>query len=179
MNNNIKKWITEYGIEFLINIGIKKGDKVFDCCCGEGNYSIPAAKIVGPKGLVYALEMNKSKLNTLKETSDLVKVKNIKIIDTEFKATLPLSSKSIDIILLYDIFWYFSLDDIRLSRLINEVYRISKDSVIFSVYPEHVDKNKLKLKIEKANFLLEKEILKTLVHDNELKTGQVWNFRKL
>ena len=30
MNDNIKKWINEYGVEFLRNIGIKKGDKVFD-----------------------------------------------------------------------------------------------------------------------------------------------------
>lgn len=30
MNENIKKWINEYGVEFLRNIGIKKGDKVFD-----------------------------------------------------------------------------------------------------------------------------------------------------
>jgi len=88
------------------------------------------------------------------------------------------SDKSVDIILLYDIFWYFSLDGLSLYRLLDEVYRISKDNVIVSVYPEHIDRHMLKQKMEKSNFVMEKESLKTLIHDNKFKKGYIMNFIK-
>ena len=175
MNEIANKWKSKYGTKFLKDIGVKKGDRVFDCCCGEGNFSIPAARVVKQDGLVYALEMNSQKLNVLKEKSDLEKLKNIKIIQMEFKTDLPLPDKSVNIILLYDIFWYFSLDDKRLRTLLDEVYRISKGNAIISVYPEHIDRHMLKQRIEDASFIMEKESLKSLIHDNKFKKGYILN----
>ena len=179
MNEIANKWKNKYGIKFLKDIGVKKGDIVFDCCCGEGNFSILAAKIVKQDGLVYALEMDNQKLNVLQEKSDLEKLQNIKIIQMEFKIDLPLPDKSVDIILLYDIFWYFSLDNKKLRTLLDEVYRISKDDAIVSVHPEHIDRHMLKQKIEDSGFVMEKEFLKTLIHDNKIKKGYILNFRKV
>jgi ubiquinone/menaquinone biosynthesis C-methylase UbiE len=173
------KWMTYYGISFLKKAGIKKGDIIFDCCCGEGNYTIPAARIVGRDGLVYAMDMNKDKIKNLKDKSDLRNLKNIKIIEEEFKKVIPLAGKSIDIVFLYDIFWYFSIDDNRLPLLLNEAHRILKDDCIISVYPEHIDRDKLKQLIIESDFVLEKEISSLLIHDNSLTRGIIWNFKKL
>jgi ubiquinone/menaquinone biosynthesis C-methylase UbiE len=175
----VDKWTKEHGVKFLKEVGIKKGDIIFDCCCGEGNYTIPAARIAGKNGTVYAMDMNKNKLDTLKEKSNLENLINIKIIETEFKKSIPLPDKSIDMVLLYDIFWYFSLDDNKLHRLLDEVYRISKDNTILSVYPEHIDRHELKEIIEDSSFTMEKEFLKTLIHDNKFKKGYILNFRKV
>jgi len=82
-------------------------------------------------------------------------------------------------VLLYDIFWYFSIEDIRLPLLLDEVYRILKNNGLLSIYPEHVDTNKLKLIIIDANFRLEKEFFNTLIHNNNLKKGYIWNFKKV
>ena len=62
----VDKWTKEYSVKFLKEVGIKKGDTIFDCCCGEGNYTIPAARIAGKNGTVYAMDMNKNKLGTKK-----------------------------------------------------------------------------------------------------------------
>ena len=171
MNEIANKWKNKYGIKFLKDIGVKKGDIVFDCCCGEGNFTIPAARVVKKNGLVYALEMNSQKLDVLKESSDPEKLKNIKIIQAEFKTDIPVPDKSVDIILLYDIFWYFSLDDKKLHRLLDEVYRILKDDAMVSVYPEHINRYELKERMEDSSFKMEKEFLKTLIHDNKFKKG--------
>jgi ubiquinone/menaquinone biosynthesis C-methylase UbiE len=173
-NNHAKKYITK----LLKEVGIKKGDIVFDCCCGEGNYTLPAADIVERDGLVYALEMNKDKINILKKKSRFKNLNNIIIIEKEFEDLLPLEDQSIDIALLYDIFWYFSIENIKLQLLINEIYRILKDNGLISIYPEHVDKDKLKQIIINNNFNLEKEIYTFLIHDNNIQKGCVWDFKK-
>ncbi len=175
----VDKRIKEYAIKLLKKLGIKKGDTIFDCCCGEGNYTLPAANIINKDGIVYAMDMNKNKINTLKEKSDLENLRNIKIIEEEFKKVIPLADKSIDIVLLYDIFWYFSIGDIKLSMLLSEVYRILKNNGLISVYPEHVDTDKLKQIISNANFVLEKEFSSVVIHDNNLKKGYIWNFKKV
>ncbi|MBA7679580.1 2-methoxy-6-polyprenyl-1,4-benzoquinol methylase [subsurface metagenome] len=175
----VDKWTKEHGVKFLKEVGIKKGDIIFDCCCGEGNYTIPAARIAGKNGTVYAMDMNKNKLDTLKEKFNSENLINIKIIKTEFKKSIPLADKSIDMVLLYDIFWYFSIEDIRLSVLLDEVYRTLKDNGLISVYPEHVDINKLKQKIINSNFILERELFNTIIHDNNLQKRHIWNFRKV
>jgi len=174
----VDKWTKKHGVKFLKEVGIKKGNIIFDCCCGEGNYTLTAARIADQNGLVYAMDMSKDKIIKLKEKSNLENLKNIKIIEKEFKKVIPLADKSIDIALLYDIFWYFSVEDIKLSVLLDEVYRILKDKGLISIYPEHTDTKKLKQIIINANFKLEKEFSSFLIHDNNLQKGYILNFKK-
>jgi len=175
----IDKWAKELGVKFLKEVGVKKGDIIFFFFCGERNYTIPAAKIASKNSIVYAMDMNKNKLDILKKKSNLENLKNIKIIEKEFKKFIPLPDKSIGVVLLYDIFWYFSIKDVKLLKLLDEVNRISKDNSLISVYPEHINKNKLKKIIESYNFRFENEIFNTLIHDNSLKKDYIWNFRKM
>jgi len=80
----VNKQIKDHGVKLLKEVGIKKGDIIFDCCCGEGNYTLPAAEITNKNGMVYAMDMNKNKTDTLKQKSNLENLKNIKIIEKEF-----------------------------------------------------------------------------------------------
>jgi len=169
------KWTKKYGIKFLRAAGIKKGDIIFDCCCGEGNYTIPAAKITRKNGMVYAMDMNKNKLDALREKFNLENL----IIELEFVKSVPLDSGSVDIVLLYDIFWYFSTYDKRLKLLLKESYRILKDYGLISVYPEHIDSDRLKKIILNSGFKLDREISDIIIHEHKLQKGYVWNFRKI
>jgi len=172
------RWLKNKCTGFLRKVGVKKSDIIFDCCCGEGNYTIPAARISGSNGIVYAMEMNRNKLHTLREKFKSEGLKNIKIMEREFNESVPLHDESVDIILLYDIFWYFSTGDMRLASLLNESQRILKDDGIVSVYPQHIDLGILKQTILDAGFKLDKGISETIIHEDRLQKGYIWNFKK-
>jgi len=171
-------WLKNKCISFMRKVGVKKSDIIFDCCCGEGNYTIPAARISGVNGIVYAMEKNRNKLRTLRDKFESEGLKNIKIIEREFNESIPLHDESVDIILLYDIFWYFSAGDMRLRSLLNECKRILKHDGALSVYPQHIDLSILKQTIIDAGFKLEREISETVIHDDRLQDGYIWNFKK-
>jgi ubiquinone/menaquinone biosynthesis C-methylase UbiE len=173
------RWIKKYGEIFLRQAGIKKGDIIFDCCCGEGNYTIPAAKISGRNGTVYAMDMDKDKLDRLREKLYSENLKNISVIELEFDRSLPLTDRSVDIVLLYDIFWYFSNYDEKLKLLLEESYRILKDCGSVSVYPEHTDPDRLKQVILNSGFKLDREFSAIIIHEHRLQKKYVWNFRKI
>jgi ubiquinone/menaquinone biosynthesis C-methylase UbiE len=71
-NEDRREWQNPEKI--LISIGLKKGYTFIDIGCGEGFFSIPAAKIVGSKGTVFGVDINDhsiNKLNNLAEKNSL------------------------------------------------------------------------------------------------------------
>ena len=56
--------INEYIERHLQNYGIKENLSILDFGCGRGNYTIRAAQIVGENGKVYAIDEDKTKLNS-------------------------------------------------------------------------------------------------------------------
>jgi len=105
-------------------------------------------------------------------------LKNIRRIDTSGEVKIRLSDNSVDVVLLYDIFWYFPPWDPKLTKLLAEVYRISKPSALISVLPKHVDPAMLKDKVEDAGFKLKDKISGIIIHDGTLEEGYVLNFIK-
>jgi len=171
--------LEEHAFEILEKAGIKRGKTVLDFGCGSGTYTIPAAKIVGEKGIVYALDKDKKVLDKLTQKAESVGLRNIKRTDTSSKLKIPLHDESVDIVLLYDVFhsYYFSqVADRR--KLLEEVRRVSKRDALISVWPKHME-SEAKEEIESANFYLEREYFGMLIHDDEdIEKGKVLNFRK-
>jgi len=60
------KWSSEQIEVVLRDFGVHQGQTVLDFGCGEGTYTIPAARIVGKHGTVYALDQAESRLDTLR-----------------------------------------------------------------------------------------------------------------
>lgn len=178
MKNDNEKLLEQKNGEVLREIGIRNGQIVLDFGCGAGNYTIPAAKIVGRKGRVYALDKNGGKLDKLMRRARLEGIENIVRMETSGEVDIELDDETVDAVLLYDIFWYFPLTDPRLLKLLNEVYRVSRSNALISVYPEHIDQEELKVKIERSGFHLKNRYLVTLSHEDRLEKGQVFNFRK-
>jgi len=178
MVDYVKEWLEGRGESFLQDIGIKEGDTVLDFGCGLGNYTIPAAKIVKGKGRVYALDKDKRSLDKLMRKAESMGLKNIIRMDTSGEVGIRLDDESVDVILLYDIFWYFPLSDPRLTKLLVEIYRVAKCGALISVLPKHIDAEKLKDKIESTGFHLENRYRGIIIHDNILERGQVLNFVK-
>jgi hypothetical protein len=84
----------------------------------------------------------------------------------------------VDAVLLYDIFWYFTLWDPRLPQLLSEVYRILRPAALVSVYPKHIDSEQLQEKIENAGFHLKERLFVTFIHEGVLGKDFVLNFSK-
>ncbi|MDI6916517.1 MAG: class I SAM-dependent methyltransferase [Thermoplasmatales archaeon] len=176
--NDVEKWLDKEGEIFIKGIGIKKGDTVVDFGCGTGHYTIPAAKVVGSEGKVYAIDKDRVALEKLIRTAKSEGLKNIEPIKTSGEIKLNLEDESIDVVLLYDILHSYYLGALKRKKLLKEVYRVSKTNALISVYPKHMEIKKIKGEIENVNFYFEKKHYKKLVHDDNFDEGYVLNFRK-
>jgi len=94
----------------LERAGLEEGQVVLDFGCGSGNYSIPAAKIVRNTGKVYAVDRDSSKLKELAGRMKREGLGNIETVGTGGELEFPWEDGSVDTVLLYDIFWYFTID---------------------------------------------------------------------
>ncbi len=81
MNNPSKEWLIDHAEEVLREIGIKEDEIILDFGCGSGTYTIPAAKLVGEKGLVYAVDKDKKELDNLIYKAKSAGLNNIKEIE--------------------------------------------------------------------------------------------------
>jgi len=94
------KWSSEQIEVVLRDFGVHQGQTVLDFGCGEGTYTIPAARIVGKHGTVYALDQADNRLDTLRAKAKSVGIENIHIMLSTAPASVELADKSVDFILL-------------------------------------------------------------------------------
>ncbi len=91
----------------LANCKIKPGMSVCDMGCGNGFYSFRLAEMVGPEGLVYAVDIQPEMLVLLREEMERRGVDNIvPILGSVHNPRLP--ANQIDAILLADVYHEFS-----------------------------------------------------------------------
>lgn len=182
MKSDIERWLKASGEIYLKDIGIKKGQIVLDFGCGDGHYTIPAAKVVGKKGLVYAQDKDKKALDELIKRAKSEGLENIKAIKTKGELRIDLDDKSLDAVLLYDVLHFHEMEERR--KIYGEVYRILKNGALLSIFPRHhkeymhLKLEEVKKEIEKANFYFEGKFLKGLLHDDDYVKDYVFNFRR-
>ena len=186
MKKKIEKWGEESGERILRYIGISEGQTVLDFGCGCGNYTIPAARIVGEQGLVYALDEDDSVIEQLMNRVKVTGLKNVIKPDAPTRLDTSLDDESVDVVLLYDVlqYYYFPHKEDR-QQLLREIYRILKPNAVLSLYPTHLrswmepNLDEVKREIEEAKFHEEGEYLGvTMVHDDKIEEGSIINFRK-
>ena len=186
MRTDLDRWIKEDGMTFFREIGLKCGQSVLDFGCGEGHYTIPASKVVGIKGKVFALDKNEKVLDSSKISVKNANLKNVKIINGDSR--IPLKDNSIDAALCYDVIHCEKREERK--KIYNEIYRVLREKGIFSVYPKHyrgddpimeladVTLTSIIDSIEDSDFFLDSRISKRLIHDGHFNEGFVLNFRK-
>jgi ubiquinone/menaquinone biosynthesis C-methylase UbiE len=171
----------QYAEKTLRDIGVQKGQSVLDCCCGSGRYAIAAAKLVGDRDIVYAVDKDSQRLDQLRESVRSGQIHNIKIIRADVESQIPLSDRTVDVVLLYDVFWYFRPGGNSMIHLIQEVYRVAEIDALISVYPTHVSSDEMILfkdEMGKRDLEFENEYSERLIHEGRIENGTVLNFRK-
>jgi ubiquinone/menaquinone biosynthesis C-methylase UbiE len=135
----------------LLDLGIKAGQVVLDFGCGSGTYTIPAAKLVGNGGRIYALDLNSDSLDRMEKRANQEGLANIVRIDASGEGDIPLENGSIDVILLIDVVHLIE----NRETLFDEAYRILKRDGLFIVYPMHVAEEEVEELANRRNFGLE------------------------
>jgi len=137
----------------LLELGISAGQVVLDFGCGSGTYTIPAAKLVGKGGRVYALDINSSFLDRIEEMAKNEGLKNIVRIDVSGEEKIHIDNEAVDVILVIDV---LHLIDDR-PTLFDEAYRILKQGGLLIVYPMHVTEKEVEELATSRNLSLEEK----------------------
>jgi len=146
------EWLRGHIKEVLTEIGIEENQRVLDFGCGSGAYAIPAAKLVGEKGKVYALDKDAEALETLKESIGKEELGNVEtILSSDLR--ISLEKESADLVLLYDV---IHLIEDR-ARLFAEIFRILEPDGVVSIYPMHVKKDEVLRQMRESRFFLKAE----------------------
>jgi len=184
----MRRWERQQGVAFLRKIGVKPCQTVLDFGCRVGHYTIPAARIVGNNGIVYAIDTEEDVLKELHQKANAYKLTNIRIIKSSGRIKLPLESEDVDVVLFFDVLHY--LDKHNRKKLYQEAQCVLKQDGLLSVYPKHtleddplqefrrLSLSDVKREIEGSNFVFEHKFCGLISHDDGLNQGCVLNFSK-
>ena len=107
---------------------VQEGQSFLDYGCGIGSFAIPAARIVGEKGKVYALDCFPRQLEIVEEKSREEGLTNIETIASHNKTGLD--SECIDVIWMCDV-----LHEVKERQaVLEELHRVLKRDGVLAIY---------------------------------------------
>jgi len=111
--------------ELLRSLGLKEGGTLADIGCGPGFFTIPGAAIVGPGGVVYAIDTQQEMLEALKGQSPPANVVAVK--STEH--SIPIEGGAADMALIA----FVLHEAIDRKLFLDEVKRVVKKGGVIAV----------------------------------------------
>lgn len=192
----LQRWLVTDGEEFLRAVGLRPGCAVLDFGCRRGTYAIPAARLVGSRGVVHAVDKDRQALDELAQLATTEGLTNIHHIDTQGRVTVPLEDESIDVVLLYDVIHLMGWvngegESVRRSTaadrgpLVQEMHRVVRPGGLLSLYSPHLSTHtdlkseaELWAEIEGYRFRFVNELYRELIHDDQLARGHIVNFAR-
>lgn len=136
----------------LKEAGIKLGYHVLDYGCGSGSYIVPTVKLTGYDGKVYIQDIHPLAIKQGVRIASKKQLTNI--VPIHFDCKTGLHDKSIDVVLLYDVFHLLDDPD----SVLKELHRILKTQGILSFSDHHMKKeNILSMVTKKGLFSLSKK----------------------
>ncbi|MEA2071943.1 MAG: methyltransferase domain-containing protein [Asgard group archaeon] len=130
--------------DLLIPAGLKKGQHVLEVGCGLGFFTIPAAKMVGEKGTIYAIDTNPFAIKRIKKKMQKKNISNIIPLQEDVRKT-SLQKNSLDLMFFFGVIHH--LMDF-LDEVLEEMGRISKKNAIIAIQKSRVNKDIIILAIE-------------------------------
>lgn len=112
-------------VNIFEKVGLAQGMNVGDLGCGNlGYFSVPAAKIIGKKGTVYAVDILKSVLQSVEQIAIAEGLENLKTVwsNLEIVGATKIPAESLDLTMLHNMLFQ-STDD---QKVFMESYRLTK-----------------------------------------------------
>ena len=128
--------------------GIKPGQKVLEVGCGPGFFTIPAAKIVGEEGSIYAVDVHPLAIKKVKEKVEREGIKNVNPIFVNASDT-GLPDQSIDLAFIFGLRYIAG----GMENLISEMHRILKPGGVLSFEKTRGAEKKLIDDVEREGFI--------------------------
>jgi len=117
----------------LKKVPIKRGMVVLDYGCGPGRYTLPAARLVGPTGKVFAVDIQPLAINTIKEKAARESLTNIEAVLVDSYNT-GIQDSSINLVFLIDTLHLIN----DYPALFREIYRLLKQDGLIFMDPGHM-----------------------------------------
>jgi ubiquinone/menaquinone biosynthesis C-methylase UbiE len=112
----------------LSTAGLKQGQKVLEIGCGPGFFTVPAAKIVGNGGFVYALDLNRFAVGHVRRKIEHNSLRNVEVMCADaIKTGLP--DASIDVAFLFSVIHAFP----DVGEVMKEMHRVLKTDGVMSI----------------------------------------------
>ncbi len=127
--------------DVMKEVGIKEGFQVLDYGCGSGSYVKAVIELVGKSGKLYALDVNPTAIEMIKQIALKNHLTNVETILTDCNTGLP--DNSIDVVLIYDVLHI--LTDPQ--RVLKELYRVLKPNGILSLSDHHLQESEITSKL--------------------------------
>jgi protein-L-isoaspartate O-methyltransferase len=181
MGEDIRHWFAGQGQRFLQKAGLRVGDAVLDFGCGRGCYTIPAAKVVGRSGVVYALERNEVILSELMREASSQNLTNIVALQSIECMKRALGGRSLDVVLLYDVIHGYYFTRAQRNNLLHTLApEVSRNGIV-SIFPRHMSSGEFegtKRQLTSLGFALQTRMEAELLHDNRFTSGNIYTFGK-
>lgn len=107
--------------ELLRSLGLKRGQTMADIGCGPGFFTVPAATIVGPSGLIIAGDVQGEMLSAVRSRVAEKGLENVRVVKTS-DTEVPLPPATCDLVLLA-----FVIHEVPMrSRFLHRAARLAK-----------------------------------------------------
>ena len=146
-------------------LDIRAGQKVCDLGCGNGFYTLELARLVGPEGVVYAVDIQPEMLRMLARRAAEEGLANIRpILGTVVDPRLP--KGALDLVLCVDVYHEFSHPEPMLARIreslasggLLALAEFRGEDLAVPIKPLHkMTKAQVRAELEPAGFRLERE----------------------
>lgn len=164
MGSRLRQWLMD-PLKTLQIADVQPDQTILEVGCGTGFFTIPAAKIVGDKGSLVAMDASSGFLKVVTKKVEKAKLKNVSIIQRDALNT-RLETASIDKVLLFGVIPFPLLP---LNKLLPEMHRILKSDATMSVwlFPPFV------------HSWVPETILQTNLFDLINKKNRVYNYKRI
>ncbi len=116
----------------LKELGIRIGSSFLDAGCGEGSFSLPASKMVGNKGRVYAIDISEEAVNLLKEEIEKRNIQNIEVFLADIGKNIPVENETIDVCLMANVLHGFVANK-EVESILKGIFRVLKPDGMLGV----------------------------------------------